>query len=71
MLVLSRHKDERIIIGNRFITVAVADIRGDKVRLAIDAPRELAIHREEVFEAIEREKQGQDQDTDEGSHDAA
>lgn len=57
-LVLSRKKDERIFIGegpNR-ITLLVVEIRGDKVRLHIDAPRDVPVHREEVFEAIQREK---------------
>ena len=50
MLVLSRKKDERIIIGDQ-ITVMVIEIRGDKVRLGIDAPKEVTVHREEVYEA--------------------
>jgi carbon storage regulator len=56
MLVLSRKKDERIIIGDQ-ITVMVIGIRGDKVRLGIDAPKEVTVHREEVYEAIRREQQ--------------
>lgn len=51
-LVLSRHVNEAIIIGHA-IRVAVVDIRGDKVRIAIDAPSEVAIHRAEVEIAIE------------------
>ena len=54
MLVLSRKKDEKIIIGDK-ITVMVIEIRGDKVRLGIDAPKEVTVHREEVYEAIKRE----------------
>jgi carbon storage regulator len=56
MLVLSRKKDERIIIGDQ-ITVMVIEIRGDKVRLGIDAPKEVTVHREEVYEAIRKEQQ--------------
>ena len=56
MLVLSRKKDEKIIIGDR-ITVMVIEIRGDKVRLGIDAPKEVTVHRQEVYEAIQRESQ--------------
>ena len=56
MLVLSRKKDEKIIIGDR-ITVMVIGIRGDKVRLGIDAPKEVTVHRQEVYEAIQRESQ--------------
>lgn len=53
MLVLSRKKNERIIIGDN-IEVMVIEIRGDRVRLAIDAPREIEIHRLEVYNAIRR-----------------
>ncbi|MBM3206140.1 MAG: carbon storage regulator CsrA [Candidatus Staskawiczbacteria bacterium] len=51
MLVLSRKKNERIVINND-ITVTVVDIRGDKVRLGIVAPKEVPVHRNEVYEAI-------------------
>lgn len=54
MLVLSRSKDQSIVIG-RDVKITVVSIRGDKVRLGIEAPRELPVHREEVFDAIERE----------------
>ncbi len=54
MLVLSRQRDESIIIGDN-IVVTIVDIRGDKVRLGIDAPTEIPVHRREVFEAIQRE----------------
>jgi len=54
MLVLSRQRDESIIIGDN-IVVTIVDIRGDKVRLGIDAPSEIPVHRREVFEAIRRE----------------
>ena len=54
MLVLSRQRDESIIIGDN-IVITVVDIRGDKVRLGIDAPKEVPVHRQEVYEAIQRE----------------
>jgi len=54
MLVLSRHTDESIIIGDN-IVVTVVDVRGDKVRLGIEAPTEIPVHRQEVYEAIQRE----------------
>lgn len=60
MLVLSRKKDEKIVIGDN-ITIMVIEIRGDKVRLGIDAPKEITVHRQEVYEAI-RKEQGQDAD---------
>ena len=51
MLVLSRKKNESIIISDT-ITVTVIEIRGDKVRLGIEAPKEVSVHRREVYEAI-------------------
>ncbi len=54
MLVLSRQRDESIIIGDNII-VTIVDIRGEKVRLGIDAPTEIPVHRREVHEAIQRE----------------
>lgn len=56
MLVLSRHRDESIIIGDN-IVITVVDVRGDKVRIGIDAPTEIPVHRQEVYEAIQRERQ--------------
>jgi carbon storage regulator len=54
MLVLSRQRDESIIIGDN-IVITIVDIRGDKVRLGIEAPTEIPVHRQEVYEAIQRE----------------
>lgn len=54
MLVLSRQRDETIMIGDD-IEITVVDIRGDKVRLGINAPRHVQVHRKEVYEAIQRE----------------
>ena len=54
MLVLSRQRDETIMIGDD-IEVTVVDIRGDKVRLGINAPKEISVHRKEVYDAIRRE----------------
>ncbi len=51
MLVLSRKKDESIVIAND-IVVTVIDVRGDKVRLGIVAPKDVPVHREEVYAAI-------------------
>ena len=53
MLVLSQKKDESIVINND-ITIVVVEIRGDKVRLGVEAPKEVPVHRREVFEAIAR-----------------
>lgn len=54
MLVLSRHRDESIMIGDD-VVITIVDIRGDKVRLGIDAPQDIPVHRQEVYEAIKRE----------------
>jgi len=53
MLVLSRKKNESIII-NDDITIVVVEIRGDKVRLGVEAPKEIPVHRREVYDAIRR-----------------
>jgi carbon storage regulator len=56
MLVLSRTRDESIIIGDN-VVVTVVDVRGDKVKLGIEAPQDVSVHRREVYEAIRRENQ--------------
>jgi carbon storage regulator len=56
MLVLSRTRDESIIIGDN-VVVTVVDVRGDKVKLGIEAPQDISVHRREVYEAILRENQ--------------
>lgn len=53
MLVLSRKKNESIVINDN-ITIVVVEIRGDKVRLGVEAPKEVPVHRREVFDAIQR-----------------
>ena len=58
MLVLSRQKDESIIIGDN-VEITIVDIRGGKVRLGITAPKDVPVHRREVYEAIQREKNEQ------------
>ena len=62
MLVLSRQRDESIVIGSSIvisdnIVITIVDIRGDKVRLGIEAPPEVPVHRQEVYEAIKRADQ--------------
>lgn len=56
MLVLSRLLGEKIVVGDGLITFTVVDIRGDKVRIGIDAPKDIPVHRQEVYDAIQREK---------------
>jgi carbon storage regulator len=55
MLVLSRQKDESIMIGDD-VEIIIVDVRGDKVRLGITAPKSIPVHRKEVYESIQREK---------------
>jgi carbon storage regulator len=55
MLVLSRQKDESIMIGDD-VEIIIVDVRGDKVRLGITAPRSIPVHRREIYDAIQREK---------------
>lgn len=61
MLVLSRKKNESIVI-NDDITIVVVEIRGDKVRLGVEAPKEVPVHRREVYDAIKRNEMGADKD---------
>ncbi len=63
MLVLSRKKNESIIINDN-ITVTVIEIRGDKVRLGIEAPKNVTVHRREVYEAIQSQNQARLHDTE-------
>ncbi len=63
MLVLSRKKNESIII-NDHITLTVVEIRGDKVRLGIEAPKDVTVHRREVYEAIMRQAKAEAEEVD-------
>lgn len=55
MLVISRKKNEVINIGDN-ITITIVDVRGDNVRIGIEAPKDVSVHREEVYLAIAAEK---------------
>lgn len=59
MLVLTRKRNDSIVIGND-VTITVVEIRGDKVRLGIEAPKEVPVHRTEVLEAIRMKENGND-----------
>ena len=59
MLVLSRQKDESIMIGDD-VQITIVDVRGDKVRLGITAPKTIPVHRREIYDAIQREKAQKD-----------
>jgi carbon storage regulator len=69
MLVLSRKKNESIIINDN-IVVTVIEIRGDKVRLGIEAPKHVTVHRREVYEAIQNQARALDQESKVGRPDA-
>ena len=55
MLVLSRQRDESIMVGDD-VEIIIVDVRGDKVRLGITAPKSIPVHRREIYDAIQREK---------------
>jgi carbon storage regulator len=63
MLVLSRQRNESIMIGDD-VEIIIVDVRGDKVRLGITAPKAISVHRKEVYEAIQQEKAEGKQQTD-------
>lgn len=68
MLVLSRKKNESIVINND-IKIVVVEIRGDKVRLGVEAPREVPVHRREVYDAIQRNNEAFDANAPADSND--
>jgi carbon storage regulator len=67
MLILTRRVGETVMIGNE-VTVTVLGVKGNQVRIGINAPKNVAVHREEIYERIKREQQGgSDHDHDNGS----
>lgn len=60
MLVLSRQRDEQIVINDN-IVITIVDVRGDRVRIGIDAPTEVSVHRREVYNQIQRQKEADKQ----------
>ena len=61
MLILTRRVGETVMIGND-VTVTVLGVKGNQVRVGINAPKNVAVHREEIYERIKREQQGDQQD---------
>ena len=64
MLVLTRHASESIIIGNSLVKLKVLEVCGQSVRIGIDAPKELSVHREEIYHRIQSEQSGTPGDID-------
>ena len=64
MLILTRRVGETVMIGED-VTVTVLGVKGNQVRIGVNAPREVAVHREEIFERIKREESGEPSADDE------
>ncbi len=60
MLILTRRVGETLMIGEE-VSVTVLGIKGNQVRIGVNAPKDVSVHREEIYQRIQREKQGQDE----------
>lgn len=61
MLILTRRIGEKMMVGDD-VTVTVLGVKGNQVRLGVNAPKDVAVHREEIYQRIQREKSGKDAD---------
>ena len=67
MLILTRRVGETLMIGDD-VTITVLGVKGNQVRIGVNAPKDVAVHREEIYQRIQKEKTGQDIESDSGSN---
>ena len=63
MLILTRRIGETLMVGDD-VTITVLGVKGNQVRIGVNAPRDVAVHREEIYQRIQKEKSGEDEDID-------
>ena len=63
MLILTRRIGETLMVGDD-VTITVLGVKGDQVRIGVNAPKDVAVHREEIYQRIQKEKSGEDEDID-------